>query len=146
LVPALCYAVMEFLVIPKLKASGGGSEHAPAPSHGSAKKDSHGGSAEAGNTVDFEPIVVNLAGSGNSRYLRAKFSIICPDSKLKDKIDENKIPLKDAAIRVLSTQSLDALDGVNGQEIVRKGLVKRFNDILGAESIEEIFFSEYLVQ
>lgn len=151
LVPALCYAVMEFLIIPKLKSSmgGGGGGHAEAADHGKPKGDSHGGVKppdEETEKIEFGPTVVNLAGSGNSRYLRTNFVIASSDKDLKDKIEKNKGALQDAAISVLSTQSLDALDGANGREVVRKGIISKFNRLLGAEVIDQIYFTEFIVQ
>ena len=148
LVPILCYAVMEFLIVPKLKsAAGGGDDHAKAADHGKAKSDSHGGVKPPGeHTVDFGATVVNLAGSGNSRYLRTNFIIASSDKDIQKIIEENKGALQDAAISVLSTQSLDALDGANGREVVRKGVISKFNRILGAEVIDQIYFTEFIIQ
>lgn len=148
LVPALCYAVMEFMIIPKLKGSmGGGGDHSQAADHGKAKGSSHGGVKAPGeHTVEFGATVVNLAGSGNSRYLRTNFIIASSDNNIQKVIEENKGSLQDAAIGVLSTQSLDALDGANGREVVRKGLISKFNRILGAEVIDQIYFTEFIVQ
>lgn len=150
LVPALCYGVMEFLVIPKLKsASGGGADHSKTESHDKSKKDSHGGVKPPGeHTVEFSKaaIVVNLAGSGNSRYLRTNFTIASSDKDIAKIIEENRGSLQDAAIGVLSTQSLDALDGANGREVVRKGIISKFNRLLGAEVIDQIYFTEFIVQ
>ena len=148
LVPALCYGVMEFLIIPKLKsASGGGADHSKTESSAKSKKDSHGGVKPPGeHIVEFGGIVVNLAGSGNSRYLRTNFIIASSDKDITKVIEDSKGSLKDAAITVLSTQSLDALDGANGREVVRKGLITRFNNVLGGEVIDQIYFTEFLIQ
>jgi flagellar protein FliL len=150
LVPALCYGVMEFLIIPKLKsASGGGANHSKTESSAKAKGDSRGGVKPPGeHTAEFgkEAIVVNLAGSGNSRYLRTNFTVASSDPKIQDLIDDNISLLKDAAITVLTTQSLDALDGANGREVVRKGIISRFNNVLGGEAIDQIYFTEFLIQ
>jgi flagellar basal body-associated protein FliL len=147
LVPALCYGVMEFLVIPKLKSASGGGDHSKTESHDKAKKDSHGGVKPPGeHTVEFGATVVNLAGSGNSRYLRTNFMIASSDKDIQKIIDENKASLQDAAISVLSTQSLDALDGANGREVVRKGIISKFNRMLGAEVVDQIYFTEFIVQ
>lgn len=148
LVPALCYGVMEFLIIPKLKSvAGGGGDHSKTESHDKAKKDSRGGVKPPGeHTHEFGGIVVNLAGSGNSRYLRTNFIIASSDKDIAKTIEDSKGSLKDAAITVLTTQSLDALDGANGREVVRKGLINRFNNVLGGEVIDQIYFTEFLIQ
>lgn len=144
LVPALCYAVMEFMIIPKLKGSmGGGGDHANSAAHAKSKG---GVKAPGEHTVEFGATVVNLAGSGNSRYLRTNFVVASSEKDIQKLIEENKGSLQDAAITVLSTQSLDALDGANGREVVRKGIIRKFNDLLGAEVIDQIYFTEFIVQ
>jgi len=99
LVPALCYAVMEFLIVPKLKSSmgGGGDAHAKAADHGKAKGESHGGVKAPGeHTVEFGATVVNLAGSGNSRYLRTNFIIASSDKEFRNSIasSERRLSIK----------------------------------------------------
>lgn len=143
LVPVLCYAVMDFLIIPRLKGAMGSSGHS-SEVQASAKKD--GITAPADYTAPFEPVVVNLAGSGSSRYLRANFEVASSDPKIADIVKENQSALRDAAISVLSSQSLNALDNANGREVVRKGLISRFNRLLGAEVVDQIYFSEFVVQ
>lgn len=142
LVPALVYGVMEFLVIPRLKAPSGPGA-APAAHSSSAKS---GVKAPGEFTTEFGTTVVNLAGTGSSRYLRTNFVIASADPKIADIVKENESALRDAAISVLSSQSLGALDNANGREVVRQGLIARFNRLLGAEAVDQIYFSEFVVQ
>jgi len=144
LVPVLCYAVMDFLIIPRLKGAAGSSDGHSSEVQPAAKKD--GITAPADYTAAFEPVVVNLAGSGSSRYLRTNFEVASSDPKIADIVKENHSALRDAAISVLSSQSLNALDNANGREVVRKGLISRFNRLLGAEVVDQIYFSEFVVQ
>ncbi len=78
--------------------------------------------------------------------LRTNFIIASSDKEIQKVIEQNKGSLQDAAISVLSTQSLDALDGANGREVVRKGIISKFNRLLGAEVIDQIYFTEFIVQ
>ena len=143
LVPVLVYAVMDFLIIPRLKGAVGSSSAQPA-AHSSPAKD--GVKAPGEFTAEFGSTVVNLAGSGSSRYLRTNFVIASADPKIGDIVKENESALRDAAISVLSSQSLGALDNANGREVVRQGLIARFNRLLGAEVVDQIYFSEFVVQ
>jgi flagellar FliL protein len=144
LVPVLVYAVMDFMIIPRLKGAMGSSGGHSTEAHSDAKKD--GVKAPGEFTAEFGSMVVNLAGSGSSRYLRTNFVIASADPKIGDIVKENESALKDAAISVLSSQSLGALDNANGREVVRKGLISRFNRLLGAEVVDQIYFSEFVVQ
>ena len=150
LVPVLCYAVMDFVIIPKLKSAIGS---VPAAEHGAtkkkeshAKKDSHGGEGgESGKTSEFGVTVVNLSG-GSSRMLRTNISLASEDPKLGEIIKENKAALSDAAINVLSAQTPASIENANGRDLVRKSLVSQFNRILGGEVIDQVYFSEFVVQ
>ena len=144
LVPVLCYAVMDFVIIPKLKSAIGS---APAAEHGAKEshaKDSHGG-GEGGKTSEFGVTVVNLSG-GSSRYLRTNISVASEDPKIGDIIKENKSALSDAAINVLSSQTPASIENANGRDLVRKALISQFNRVLGAEVIDQIYFSEFVIQ
>ena len=156
LVPALCYAVMDFIIIPKIKSSLGAP--AVAESHGSEKKKSGGHGAEKKSeghgAVDapgegiapFGTIVVNLAGSNNSRFLKTTFDVKSEDPQIVDIIKENRPALLDAANTILSSQAFNAQDITSGREIVRKSLISQFNRLLGGEVIDQIYFSEFVVQ
>lgn len=147
LVPVLCYGVMDFVIIPKLKTV---AESAPAaaPAHGAAKKKEgggHGGKGETAKDAEFGLVVVNLSGSGSSRYLRTNFFVKSADPKIADILKENQSALRDAAITVLSAQTPSSLEN-NGRDIVRKALISQFNRVLGAEVVDQIYFSEFVIQ
>jgi flagellar FliL protein len=145
LVPALCYAVMDFVIIPKIKGSMG---VASAPSAPAAKSSTGGKKAEGtgDHTHEFGTMVVNIAGSGNSRYLRTNFVVSSSDPKIADIIKENNSALRDSALTVLSTLTLASLENANSRDLVRKSLIKKFNDILGAEEVDQIYFTEFVIQ
>jgi len=142
LVPALVYGVMDFVILPKLKAAAGTAKHSD--DHGA--KTAKTVSALGEHTAEFGGLVVNLSGTGSSRYLRTNFKIASEDAKIADIMKENESPLRDAAITILSSQSPSALDNPNGREAVRKQLIAKFNSLLGAEVIDQIYFSEFVIQ
>jgi len=161
LVPALCYAVMDFVIIPKIKTSlGAPAAPAKADAHGAKKKSDphaaksggHGGGghgavdAPAEGVAPFGSIIVNLAGSNNSRILKATFSVKSEDPNIADIIKENLPSLRDAANTIMSSQTINSQDIASGRELIRKSLVSQFNRILGGEVIDTIYFDEFVVQ
>jgi len=161
LVPALCYAVMDFVIIPKIKTSlGAPAATAKADAHGAKKKtDSHaaksgghgGGGhgavdAPAEGVAPFGSIIVNLAGSNNSRLLKATFDVKSEDPNIAAIIKENLPALRDAANTIMSSQTINSQDIASGRELIRKALVSQFNRLLGAEVIDQIYFSDFVVQ
>ena len=159
LVPALCFATTQFVLIPKLKAivaeqgaAAEGGAPAKASGHGAAAhgaekaKGGHGGGKEGEHDAEFGSIVVNVAGANGSRYLRTNMVLAGDEPKLPEIIKSNQSVLRDAAINVLSSQSLAVLDSPGGKNVVRSELIAAFNKALGGEVVEQIYFSEFVVQ
>jgi len=161
LVPALCYAVMDFVIIPKIKTSlGAPAAPAKADAHGAKKKSDphakksggHGGGghgavdAPAEGVAPFGSIIVNLAGSNNSRLLKATFSVKSEDPNIADIIKENLPSLRDAANTIMSSQTNNSQDIASGRELIRKSLISQFNRLLGGEVIDQVYFDEFVVQ
>jgi len=161
LVPALCYAVMDFVIIPKIKTSlGAPAAPAKADAHGAKKKSDshaaksggHGGGghgavdAPAEGVAPFGSIIVNLAGSNNSRLLKATFSVKSEDPNIADIIKENLPSLRDAANTIMSSQTINSQDIASGRELIRKSLISQFNRLLGGEVIDQVYFDEFVVQ
>ena len=161
LVPALCYAVMDFVIIPKIKTSlGAPAAPAKADAHGAKKKSDshaaksggHGGGghgpvdAPAEGVAPFGTIIVNLAGSNNSRLLKATFDVKSEDPNIAAIIKENLPALRDAANTIMSSQTINSQDIASGRELIRKALVSQFNRLLGAEVIDQVYFSDFVVQ
>jgi flagellar basal body-associated protein FliL len=59
---------------------------------------------------------------------------------------ENKTSLTEAAIEILSVQTVDALNSANGRELVCMNLINRFNRILGDKIVDQISFTEMMIQ
>lgn len=176
LVPALCYATTQFVLLPKLKAALGSpeaSQEAAAGEGGGEKKSEEkkgegkkpeakaeakgGGKGEKGkgggatngsyaHSQDFGDVIVNLAGAKGTRYLRAKFTIASSDANLETLVKNNENQLRDVAIGVLSGQTLDSLEEPGARNAVRNELIAQFNHALHGELVEQIYFTEFVVQ
>jgi flagellar basal body-associated protein FliL len=164
LVPALCYATTQYLLLPKLKAALGTPEaaHESASAEpekkGAGKKEGGvaatkdkdkakaGGSGNYAHSHEFGDVIVNLAGAKGTRYLRAHFSLASSDANLDAIIKTNENQLRDVAIGVLSTQTLDSLEAPGARNAVRNELIAQFNQALHGEVVEQIYFTEFVVQ
>lgn len=163
LVPVLCYVAMDFFVVPKLRsavtaalAEGGAGSSAPAAS-GHAKPTGGGhGKAEAAPVVahgpdgehihEFGPTIVNLGGGTSSRYLRVNLAVASKDGNIAEIVKQRQSALRDAAISVLSVQTLDGVDVDSARNTARNQLIDAFNRVLGSQVVSQIYFSEFVVQ
>ncbi|MBP8257564.1 MAG: flagellar basal body-associated FliL family protein [Opitutaceae bacterium] len=160
LAPVASWAVAKYVIIPQLKhelsslsqADASAESHASAPAHGKAEKESgghgkkSGGAPGEGNSYTFENVVVNLAGTMGTRYLKATFMVSGADVGLRSQFESNKPKMVDVALNVLSALTLTDLEEPGSKNIIREKLIGAFNQALGRKVAEQIYFSDFVVQ
>jgi len=154
LAPAATWVTVEFLLVPRLQhklaapSHGETSASAPAPSsggHGSASakgKDAKG----TGPSFEFQNVVVNLAGTMGTRYLKTSFTITGADANIKAVFDAAKPKLTDVTLNVLSSLTLSDLEEPGAKNVIREKLVMAYNQALGRKIAEQVYFSDFVVQ
>ncbi|MFH1499439.1 MAG: flagellar basal body-associated FliL family protein [Verrucomicrobiota bacterium] len=153
--PALTFAVAKFVLIPSLRSelaapAGDGSAAAPS-AHGESSGHGGGGHGKAaaavgGNSYTFENVVVNLAGTMGTRYLKTTFLVTGPEADLAGVFEANKPALVDVTLNVLSSLSLGDLEEAGSKNLIREKLVQSYNQALGRKVAEQVFFSDFVVQ
>lgn len=157
--PATCWAVAEFVLLPrlqqKLAAAQSGElpaaheEKPAAKAHG--EKKAHEGKGkegeEAGDVYEFSNVVVNLAGTMGTRYLKASFVITGtkPDT-INEIFTSNKARLTDVTLGVLSSLTLTDLEEPGSKNVLREKLVTAYNQALGSRVADQVYFSDFVVQ
>jgi flagellar FliL protein len=170
LAPALSWAVVNFVLIPKLtkdikseltiimaqasKRDGteAGGEH-EAEAHGDAgahapkaEAGGHGGKEKVEVRPKFENLTVNIAGTQGTRYLKVTFNVVGKNDAANKKIDAKYAELVDATLTILASLTMPELDEPSSKTVVRGRLVAAFNDLLKAPLVEQVFFSDFVVQ
>jgi flagellar FliL protein len=142
LMPAIAYALTTFVLIPKIKGGAGGdAAHAAADDHGS------GSAAKSKITVPLGgKVLVNVAGTAGTRYLVANITLVGKRADLKEKVEVADPELRDAASSILAIKTISDLEKPGMRNIIRSELISAFNDILGKETITDIYLTEFAVQ
>jgi flagellar FliL protein len=153
--PALAYATTTFLLLPKLKkalkAPAEEVEHAPSTSeHGSAEG-GHGGETKPdakGRIVVplSKKILVNVAGTMGTRYLLVNVTIVGKGVDLRANIANNQDQLMDLASSTLATKTITDLEKPGARNLIRTELIAAFNTALGANAVQELYFTEFAIQ
>lgn len=149
LMPAIAYALTTFVLIPKL--SGGKSAHAE-PAAETESAGAHGAPAKPGpgkNRVAVPlsgKVLVNVAGTAGTRYLVASITLVGKAADFKENVERNDPQLRDTASSILSSKTLSDVDKPGMRNIIRAELISAFNDILGKESVTDIYLTEFAVQ
>jgi flagellar FliL protein len=148
LMPALAFAMTNFVIVPKLQKGLGVS---PAPSTAAASseggaKSKKEGTASKKETVPMTKLLVNVAGTMGARYLLASLSVVGSGADFKAQMEEHDAQLRDMAQSALSTKTLADLEKPGARNMIRNELISGFNSILGDGAVEEIYFPEFAIQ
>ena len=170
--PAIAFAMTNYLLLPKLKAElngGAASEHGDAtvpdkhevakggggpgakeakPDAGQGGKEAKGTASKGGARATYQltKVLVNVSGSGGSRYLIANYTLVGSASDFKAKLEENKDQLLDVAIGVMGTKSITDLEKPGARNLIRNELMSAWNTALGTALVKEIYITEFAIQ
>lgn len=152
LAPAATWGTVEFVLVPRLQkkltteaapVGEAAAESAPAAAgHGKPGKDAK----DARPNYEFQNVVVNLAGTMGTRYLKTSFVITGVDANIRAVFDAAKPKLTDVTLNVLSSLTLSDLEEAGAKNIIREKLVTAYNQALGRKVAEQVYFSDFVIQ
>jgi flagellar FliL protein len=141
LMPAIAFGMTKFVIVPQLQKSLGIKE--PAAGHGETKKKGE----EKKVNVPFQKLLVNIAGTMGQRFLLVSLSLNgSGGEEFKKKVEENDAALRDMCLGILSTKTLADLEKAGARNLIRTELLNGFNNILGDNSVAEIYITEFGIQ
>jgi len=145
LAPVATFAVAEFVLLPRLQA-----QLALAPgvdglaASADAAMNGQDGKELPPSTFEFNDVVVNLAGTMGTRYLKASF--VVTGKGVKTTFDGDKARLTDVTLSVLSSLTLTDLEEPGAKNVLREKLVAAYNQVLGKRVVDQVYFSDFVVQ
>ncbi|MCB1059363.1 MAG: flagellar basal body-associated FliL family protein [Calditrichaeota bacterium] len=105
----------------------------------------HGESA-GGSIALLDEIIVNPAGTGGRRFLSTVVGLTLKDPKLEETVAAQMPIIRDAAITLLSSKSLDQLASIGYRDSLRSELVATINGLVKEEPVTGVVFSTYVLQ
>lgn len=151
LAPACTWAVGQFVLIPQLEKKLNAAPISENPSAGNDHGAGHGGKVgtdgkEGTPSYEFQNVVVNLAGTMGTRYLKTTFLVTGAEPNIAALFEANKPRLTDVTLNVLSSLSLSDLEEPGAKNVLREKLVAAYNQALGRKVAEQVYFSDFVVQ
>ncbi|MDR4509059.1 MAG: flagellar basal body-associated FliL family protein [Candidatus Brocadiaceae bacterium] len=105
------------------------------------------GTVEESLIVPFDPVIVNLSNSNARRYLKATINFEVKDLNSKSAVVKKGVQIKDRLISILSSRSLEDIEGVEGQQLLRNIIKDTVNVVLKMEdAVLQVYFTEFVVQ
>ncbi len=147
LVPILTVSVFEFYIFPKFNKMVAHAEEA-AIQEEDAEKESEEGVIRGENihTYEVPDIVANLSGSMQSRYVKTSFTLESRVVGFEEMMTQNNAKIIDAALGVLSSLTLQDLEQAGIKNIVRNDLLNAISQSLNGNFVDQLYFSEFVVQ
>lgn len=98
--------------------------------------------------IPLKSFVVNLfdkKGVGK-RYLKISMEIEVGKEEDKVKVENNIPQLRDTILILLSSQTFNDINSMEGKLELKHEILSRMNQILGNDTVRKIFFTEFVVQ
>jgi flagellar protein FliL len=166
LAPAATFGVAEYVLLPRLQAKlalpavdpHAKADHAAAaagePEEAEPEKEEKGGhggkegkEAAGGPNYEFSNVVVNLAGTMGTRYLKTSFIVTGVGGKsVRTAFETQKAKLTDITLNVLSSLTLADLEEPGSKNVLREKLVAAYNQALGKRLVDQVYFSDFVIQ
>lgn len=159
LLPVLSFAMAEFVLIPRIvervnhtredsahPESGPPGLAPPLERRAGGGGGGHGGGGGDPHAYAFDNIVANLSGSLKSRYIKVSFSVEGSHEHFAEIMEGNKARLIDATLSVLSSLTVADLEAPGVKNVVRSDLINSFHTALQGRVVENLYFSEFVVQ
>jgi flagellar basal body-associated protein FliL len=103
-------------------------------------------SAFTDRIVQFEPFVVNVSGENYPRYLKLQVVFEMSSAQTKAKLEERVAPVRDLTISLLSSKRLADITDFEGKALLKDDLRQQVDELLGKGSVENVMFTEFVVQ
>lgn len=99
-----------------------------------------------GPMVEFESMVVNLAGPSADHYLKVTFQLEVRGEEQLEEVESHMVIYRDQVLSYLVTLEVSQVTGAEGGALLRTELLALARHVFGRRNIRGIYFTELLVQ
>jgi Flagellar basal body-associated protein len=99
-----------------------------------------------GVMYDLGSFLVNLADKNANTYAKVSITLELSNQKVEKEVVKRLPIIKDAVINLLSSKTYDEIRTPEGKEELRLELIKRINAILVTGGVQNIYFTQFIVQ
>jgi flagellar FliL protein len=110
---------------------------------GGEKKSSDAGQ---GHIYKMEPVLVNLVDPGQLRYLKITLHVESNQEKENEEYEKRLPQLRDAILIILSSKNYKDIMESEGKTSLREEIKTRMNQLLVGLKVQNIYFTEFVVQ
>ena len=102
--------------------------------------------AQLGPLFPLETFIVNLADEERSRYLRVTMDLELVAPTDTEKLNQRLPQIRDRILMILPSKHFDEIASVDGKTALRDEIINKLNSLFPKTVINNIFFTEFVVQ
>lgn len=99
-----------------------------------------------GPVYQFDAMIVNVARTGASRYLKARISVELDGQPGLKEVEGKAVMLRDIILDILAGKTLDYLETVRSRDALRSEIMDTINSHLRRGRVVRVYFQEFVVQ
>jgi flagellar protein FliL len=102
--------------------------------------------AKHGHIYSLDPLIVNLADTDPSRYLKIRIDIESLEGKENKEITDRMPRLRDAILTLLSIKTYRDIYESEGKKKLKEEIIERVNQSWGGFQAKAVYFTEFVIQ
>ncbi len=110
------------------------------------EEEAEDGLSTIGALFPLDTFIVNLADEERKRYLRVTMQIELKEGEPVEILEHRLVQVRDIILMILPTKRFQEIRSVDGKTMLRQEIMVRLNDLLKKEIINNIYFTEFVVQ
>ena len=99
-----------------------------------------------GTIYSVDTFIANLASSNGKRYLRVTMGLDYNENELAEELDGRLPQIRDSILMILTTKRFEEVDNIDGKIALRNEIIEKLNSFLQKGSINNIYFTEFVIQ
>lgn len=103
-------------------------------------------SGKLGPLYKMDTFIVNLSGDSGARYLKASLQFELGADNVTEELASRTPQVRDLILTLLSSKTFADISSTAGKFALREEMVSRVNEILSAGEVQQVYFTEFVVQ
>jgi flagellar FliL protein len=99
-----------------------------------------------GPLYSLDTMIVNLSDHGGKRYLRVTMALELSEPDAVTTIESRLPQVRDAILTILPTKTYDEISTTEGKIALRTQVMEKINSLITKGRVENIYFTEFVVQ
>ena len=102
--------------------------------------------AEYGFMFPLDPFIVNLAGSGGSKFMKVNVSLKMSAPEVHLELRKNILKIRDSILFLLSNKSFEDIDSFQEKSKLEDEIMVHVNKLLTTGQVNGAYFTEFIIQ